>query len=111
VLQWAIYTDTADYSEWKTGRRATALIMAASLFALKLGIALAGSIQAWVLDSFGFVANVAQSATTLNGIKLLMSIIPAIAGIIGVGLMVFYPLNNKMMVKIEEDLTARRKEE
>ncbi|MCU0643934.1 MAG: MFS transporter [bacterium] len=110
VLQWAIYTDTADYSEWKTGRRATALIMAASLFALKLGIALAGSIQAWVLDYYGFVANVAQSATTLNGIKLLMSIIPAIAGIIGVGLMLFYPLNNKMMVKIEEDLTARRKE-
>jgi len=109
VLQWAIYTDTADYSEWKTGRRATALIMAASLFALKLGIALAGSIQAWILDSFGFIANVAQSAAALNGIKLLMSIFPAIAGIIAVALMVFYPLNNKMMVQIEKDLTARRK--
>jgi GPH family glycoside/pentoside/hexuronide:cation symporter len=108
VLQWAIYTDTADYSEWKTGRRATALIMAASLFALKLGIALAGSIQAWILDYFGFVANVAQSATTLNGIRLLMSIFPALAGIIAVVLMVFYPLDNKMMVRIEEDLTSRR---
>jgi GPH family glycoside/pentoside/hexuronide:cation symporter len=110
VLQWAIYTDTADYSEWKTGRRATALIMAASLFALKLGIALAGSFQALVLDYFGFVANVAQSATALNGIRMLMSIFPAIAGIIAVVLMVFYPLNNKMMIQIEQDLTARRKD-
>ncbi len=110
VLQWAIYTDTADYSEWKTGRRATALIMAASLFALKLGIALAGSIQAWILDSFGFVANVPQTDTALAGIKLLMSIFPAIAGIIAVALMVFYPLNNKMMIQIEKDLTARRED-
>ena len=39
VLQWAMY-DTADYGEWKFGRRATGLIMAASLFALKLGVAL-----------------------------------------------------------------------
>jgi GPH family glycoside/pentoside/hexuronide:cation symporter len=109
VLQWAIYTDTADYSEWKTGRRATALIMAASLFALKLGIALAGTFQAWVLKVYGYVPDVVQSATALDGIRLLMSIFPAVAGIIGVAFMVFYPLNNTMMVKIEEDLTARRK--
>lgn len=109
VLQWAIYTDTADYSEWKTGRRATALIMAASLFALKLGIALAGSFQALILDFFGFVANVPQSASTLSGIRMLMSIFPAIAGAVAVVLMVFYPLNNKKMIQIEQDLTARRK--
>lgn len=108
VLQWAIYTDTADYSEWRTGRRATALIMAVSLFALKLGIALGGSILAWILDIYGFEANVAQTARSLTGIRMVMSIYPAIAGMIGVILMAFYPLNNKMMLKIEEDLSARR---
>src|SRR3990172_292079 len=65
VLQCAIYTDTADYSEWKTGRRATALIMAVSLFALKLGIALAGTFQAWVLKVSGYVPDMPQSATAL----------------------------------------------
>ena len=108
VLQWAMYTDAADYSEWKTGRRATALLMAASLFALKLGIALAGSIQAWILAYIGFVANVAQSAGSLMGIKMLMSIYPAMAGIIAVVLMIFYPLNNKMMIQIEKDLNLKR---
>ncbi len=109
VLQWAIYTDTADFSEWKTGRRATALIMAASLFCLKLGIALAGSIQAWILSYNGFVANVAQSAKSLLGIKMLMSVYPAIAGVVAVALMVFYPLNNTKMLLIEHDLAAKRK--
>ena len=108
VLQWAMYTDTADFGEWKLGRRTTGLIMAASLFALKLGLTLGGAIVGWVLAYYGFVANQAQTASTQNGIVLLMSFYPAIFGIIGGGMMIFYPLTNKMMVKIEEDLTARR---
>ncbi len=108
VLQWAMYTDTADYSEWRTGRRATGLVMSASLFALKLGIALGGALLAWILAAYGFKANVAQTETSLLGIRLVMSIYPAIAAFIGVALMVFYPLSNKMMLKIEQDLKARR---
>lgn len=110
VLQWAIYTDTADFGEWKMGRRATGLVMAASLFALKLGLTLGGAIVGWVLAFYGFQANQVQSGDAINGIILLMTIFPAIMGIIGGIIMIFYPLNNKMMVKIEEDLTARRLE-
>ena len=108
VLQWAMYTDTADYGEWKNGRRATGLIMSASLFALKLGLTLGGAIVGWMLGYFGFVANEIQNAGTLNGVKMLMSYIPAIFGILGGLLIIFYPLTNKMMIKIEEDLTLRR---
>jgi GPH family glycoside/pentoside/hexuronide:cation symporter len=109
VLQWAMYTDTADYSEWKNNRRATGLIMAASLFALKMGLTLGGAIVAWMLDYYGFIPNQVQSVTTTNGIVMLMSVFPCILGIIGGLLMFFYPLTNKMMVKIEEDLIARRR--
>lgn len=107
VTQWAIYTDTADFGEWKFGRRATALIMAASLFALKMGLTVGGSIVGWVLQGYGFEANAVQSAESLLGIRLLMSVFPAIFGIIGGALMLFYPLNDEMMVQIEEDLLAR----
>jgi GPH family glycoside/pentoside/hexuronide:cation symporter len=110
VLQWAMYTDTADYSEWKNRRRATALLMAASLFALKLGLALGGTFVGWILGYYGFVANQTQTAEATTGIILLLSVFPAIFGIAGGLLMVRYPLTNKMMVKIEEDLTARRRE-
>ena len=111
VLQWALYTDTADYGEWKMGRRATGLVMAASLFALKLGLTLGGAIVGWILAFYGFVPNVPQSADTINGIILLMSFYPAIFGLLGGIIMIFYPLNDKKMIEIENDLVARRGQE
>lgn len=108
VLQWAIYTDTADYGEWKFGRRATALIMAASLFALKMGLTLGGALVGWVLAFYGFEANQLQTPEATRGIVLLMSIFPAIFGFIGGALMYFYPLSDKKMEQIEMDLQARK---
>ncbi|NJK85606.1 MAG: hypothetical protein HC906_06225 [Bacteroidales bacterium] len=53
VLLWSMYADTADYSEWKTGRRATGLIFSASTFAQKFGMAAGGAILMWLLSYFG----------------------------------------------------------
>lgn len=110
VLQWAMYTDTADYGEWKFGRRATGLIMAASLFALKLGVAIGGAITGWVLASYGFEANQIQTAESIKGILVLFGIYTATFGVLGALLIIFYPLTNKMMKNIEGDLVLRRQE-
>jgi GPH family glycoside/pentoside/hexuronide:cation symporter len=107
VTQWAMYTDTADYGEWKFGRRSTALIMAASLFALKMGLTAGGAIVGWVLEGYGFIANDIQTETTLYGIRMLMSLFPAIFGIIGGVLILFYPISDKKMIEIEADLKGR----
>lgn len=108
VLQWAMYTDVADFSEWKNNRRATGLVMAASLFSLKVGLSLGGALVGWMLAFHGFIANQAQSTYSLSGIINLMSFYPAVFGILGGLMMVFYPLTNKMMIEIEKDLTKRR---
>jgi glycoside/pentoside/hexuronide:cation symporter, GPH family len=108
VLQWAIYTDTADYGEWKWGRRATGLVMAASLFALKLGLTFGGAFVGWILEIFNFVPLAVQTPETVTGIRLLMSFFPAIFGITGGLIMLAYPLTNARMVSIEKDLTGRR---
>jgi len=109
VLQWAIYTDIADYSEWKKGRRATGLIMAASMFALKLGVAIGGAAVAWMLAGYGYAPNAEQTPQVLQGIRLSMSVCPAVFAFVGVGLMLFYPLNRKKMLQIETELIERRK--
>lgn len=108
VLQWAMYTDTADYGEWKFGRRATGLVMSASLFALKLGVAIGGAITGWVLAYYGFIANEIQTAESISGILILIGVYSAIFGLIGASFIIFYPLNNKKMIEIENDLTQRR---
>ncbi|MGE5806451.1 MAG: MFS transporter [Ignavibacteria bacterium] len=110
VLQWAMYTDAADFSEWKNGRRATGLLMAASLFALKLGLTLGGALVGWILAFYSFIPNQAQTPESTTGIIMLLTIYPSLFGFIGAALMFFYPLTNKMMKNIETDLTLRRQE-
>ncbi len=110
VLQWSIYTDAADYGEWKRGRRSTALVMAASLFALKVGVAVGGAALAWVLAAYGFAANQAQTATGLAGIRLVTSVYPAIFALLAMALMLFYPLDKFRLARVQSDLMERRRQ-
>ena len=104
-LLWSMYADSADYSEWKNKRRATGLVFSAATFAQKIGIAVGGGLAGWLLAYFGFVANTQQSADTLNGIRLMMSFIPAIGSLIAA---IFYELDEDTMKNIEVELEARR---
>jgi Na+/melibiose symporter-like transporter len=108
-LLWAMMADVADYSEWKTGRRATAMTFAATVFALKLGLSLGGAMTGWLLDYHGYEANVAQSERALDGIRLMMSLAPALAFVIGVGALMFYRIDRPMELKVEHELSERRK--
>lgn len=107
-LLWSMYADTADYSEWKTGRRATGLVFSASSMTQKLGWTLGGSITLWLLALYGFKANMVQSPETINGIKYMLSIVPAIGALISGIFIYFYQLDKKTMDTIERDLAIRR---
>jgi GPH family glycoside/pentoside/hexuronide:cation symporter len=108
-IVFAMYTDCADYSEWKKGRRATGLVMSASTMAQKFGWTIGGALAGWLLASFGFKANVEQTEESIKGIVLMMSLIPAIGSLIAAVLMYFYQLDDKTMKQIEIDLNTRRK--
>jgi GPH family glycoside/pentoside/hexuronide:cation symporter len=107
-LLFAMYADTVDFSEWKTGRRATGLIFAAATFALKVGGAFAGWITGLLLTRFGYAANQAQSAESTHGIVLLMSFVPGAIGLLAAGTLVFYQLDEGFMRRIATDLAVRR---
>jgi len=107
-LLWPLYADTADYSELKTGRRATGLIFSASGMSQKFGWAIGGSFTGWLLAYFAFTPNVAQSVQTQTGIRLMMSIVPAVCSLAAAVLMFFYPLNEAKVKEIEEELQIRR---
>ena len=111
VFLFAMFTDVTDFHEWKFGRRATGLIIAGIMFAIKMGVAIGGSLQLKLLDVFGYKAHVAQTPGAIVGIKLLFSIIPA-AFILICGLVLcFYPINEKLLAKIEVDLKERKSKE
>ncbi|MBN1925200.1 MAG: MFS transporter, partial [Prolixibacteraceae bacterium] len=107
-LLWSMYADTADYSEWKTGRRATGLIFSASSMTQKLGWTLGGAITMWLLAFYGFKANVEQLPETITGLKFMFSIFPGIGALLSAAFMYFYKLDDKSMKKIESELEGRR---
>ncbi len=107
-LVWAMYADTADYSEWKWHRRATGLIFSAASFSQKLGWAIGGGGAGWLLAYYGYVPNVVQSPRTINGILLMMSVIPTLGAVIAIIALWFYDLDDPTVAKIGEELKARR---
>ncbi len=107
-LIWSMYADVADYSEWKTGRRATGLIFSSSSMSQKIGWTIGGAVSGWILAAFGFEANAAQTEASLLGIRLMISIFAGIGALLSVGFIYFYPLDEAYMQDIEIKLEEAR---
>ncbi len=107
-LLWSMYADTADYSEWKSGRRATGLVFSASSMSQKFGWTLGGAFAGWLLGFYGFQANVVQNSDTQQGIRMMVSVYPAIGALISGLFMLVYPLKQPLLDQIETELGSRR---
>lgn len=104
-IVWAMYADCADYSAYHNKRRATGLVFSAATFAQKMGWTLGGAATGWLLAWYGFEANAAQSSDTIDGIRLMFSVIPGVIGV-GAGLvMLMYPLGDDEVQRISAELS------
>jgi Na+/melibiose symporter-like transporter len=108
-LLWAMMADVADFSEWKTGRRATAMVFAATVFGLKAGLSIGRSIASWLLSLFGYVPNAVQTPESLLGIKLIASVITGVVFVLGVACLFFYKIDAKTNIQMAAELAERRK--
>ena len=109
-LLWVMIADVADFSEWKTSRRATGFMYAGILFALKAGLSLGGALSAWVIDAYGYVPNVAQTEHALLGIRLGASVYPAIALGLVLVCLALYPIGKTLNLRIQDELAERRRQ-
>lgn len=109
VLLWAMYADTADYAEWKRGRRATGLVFSASTMSQKMGWAIGAYIALMLMSQVGFKPNQAQSVESLKSLIMLFSLIPAGLGVLSLLILsLIYPLNEKRVTTIGAELKERR---
>ena len=107
-LLWTMIADSADYSEWKSGRRATGLYFSAATFAQKAGWGIGAAIAGWLLTVFHYVPDAVQTASALLGIKLLVSVIPGVLYMSCALFMIFYAIDAKTTDRMKADLDARR---
>ncbi|PID69117.1 MAG: MFS transporter [Flavobacteriales bacterium] len=107
-LLWSMYADCTDYSEFKTGNRATGLIFSSSSMSQKFGWAFGSALTGWLLAFYGFEANTTQNTETIKGIKMFMSFLPAVGTLLSVIFISLYSLNEEKMKNIIEKLNVRR---
>ena len=113
-LLWAMIADVADYSEWKNDRRATAIIFSAMMVGLKGGLSIGSAFVTYVLSIYNYskIENSdilsGQLESTVEGIKMLVSIFPSVPFFISVLLLFFYEINKNIESKIEKDLKEKR---
>jgi glycoside/pentoside/hexuronide:cation symporter, GPH family len=108
LCPWAMIPDTVEYSQWKTGLRREGILYGFFNFAFKFSSAFAGFAAGLGLEFYRYAPNIKQEAYTLDGIRLLMSIVPCVFIIAGIMIILFYPIDEPLHKKMVEDIKSGR---
>lgn len=103
----AMVPEAIDYAEEKTGVRADGTSYATVSLATKFASAIGGSVGIIIMGAFGYVANAQQTAGALNGINLVVNIMPAVCYALAIVFVLLYPLRPEQNAKIRESLQAK----
>lgn len=104
VFPWAMVADVADFDRLETGEVRSGMYYGVWGLATKISEALAIAGVGWVLTGFGYIANAAQSETALLGIRLFFGVIPAVCILLGLPLLVRYPITRRSHAEVQRRL-------
>lgn len=109
-LLWSMFADVADASELENGVSSVGLIFSSSSMAQKFGGTIGSTLLMLVLAFVGFnnAEGAEQTPYALEGIRALMSWIPALGTLLGLLFVSFYPLNRKRMQEVDKQLKVMR---
>ncbi|WP_221028978.1 MFS transporter [Actomonas aquatica] len=110
-LFWSMIADTADWGAWKLGQRSTGLLFSAGTLSQKIGWSLGPALSLVLLNSFGFIANQDQSPETIEGLRLIMSWIPAGFAVLAGVAVFFYKITPEVEKEMEAAIAANRSDE
>ena len=104
---WALLPDTVEYAQWKLGARTEGIQYGFYLFIGKLGSSVAALMAGGGLALGGYVANAVQTDTSLMGIRLLGSFVPAAFIVMAIIILSFYPITEKMHRQMVEEISRK----
>ncbi|HTE43458.1 MAG TPA: MFS transporter [Steroidobacteraceae bacterium] len=104
---WSMVPDTVEYGEWRSGVRAEGFIFGFVTLIQKVALGLASAFVGGYLSYVGYVANQTQSAETLHGIKLLVTVIACAALVASCVVIYFYRLNVATHSQIVREIAER----
>ncbi len=107
VFPWSMIPDVIEVDQAQTGERHEGIYFGVNAFLGKLTTALGGSSAAWLLDLFGFKANIAQTQHTLFGVRFLFSVVPVVAFAIALPLLISYPITRQKHDQLALEIKAK----
>lgn len=102
-----MFGQCGQYSQWKTGKDNRAFVTGLIGFPVKIASFTKGALLSGALLGMGFVAN-AEVVTeqVITGIRFQTAVMPAIWSVVSAVFILFYGLNNKQVLEMEEGLKA-----
>lgn len=107
VLPWAMLPDVVDIDELQTGMKREGIYSGVMTFFMKLANSIAIFLVGIVLEFSGYVANEAQSASTLSTIKWTMVLAPGIFVVMAIVATVMYPFSREDHENVRKQIEAR----
>ncbi|WP_175412886.1 MFS transporter [Clostridium sp. AWRP] len=105
---WALFPDTIEYGEWKTGIRNEGLLYSGGSLGQKMGIGFGTAITGWILAWGGYNgAQAVQASSAVFSIKALFIHVPIIIYVAQIILLLCYGLD-KEYPRIMKDLQLRK---
>ncbi len=109
VLIWAMIPDTVEYNEYKTGQRHDGKIFGITIFSKRLALGLNGLLLGFFMAAIGFESGTqSQTPETIEGIKVIMTIVPLFGVILSAALIWGYRLDQGFHKKISNEAAESR---
>ncbi len=103
----AVFSSVTDYVEYKKGKDLKGFMMAMWSFAIKFGIIIASATVGYGLAAIGYdPANVTLNA--INGIRILITIIPIGYLLLSIVGMMFFPITDKKLIEMQSEIAKRK---
>lgn len=104
---WSAIAEAVDYGAVRSGQRVAGLAFGGISWCQKMGMSLAGLIVGGLLTHYGYVADAVQSEFTLNGLALLLTVIPGSFHLL-MGLLMFrYRITDRYYQEMMQSAGAR----
>ncbi|MDT8860216.1 MFS transporter [Alkalihalobacillus sp. MEB130] len=104
----AMVPDAIDHMEHKKGIRVDGAANAAISLSTKFGSAISGSGALVLLAVFGYVANTEQTAEAINGINMVVNLMPALLFGLAMIIVKFYGLTEQRATEVRLSLAKKR---
>ncbi len=103
---WSAIAETIDYGQLKTGKRVSGFAFGGISVCQKAGMAVAGGMVGVLLSYFDYQPNQEQSQLALQGIALMLSVIPGFFHFLMGALMFKYRISDAYYGTVKEELQA-----